>query len=422
MNEQKLNTSEIGHIIFPETGEKVEFALLKISGSNIILEFPTDSKRVRSVKRYDVIIGVFNGIGDVTMIECNYGGSQIGGSKNILKLEVNYLLKGIQISKYSDLTFSKAIVSFSTLFSWLNSRIISYSSSDESPLKIKYPKDIQIGTLEKFKLSVTHFLSQQFGGKSISYSQDTCIKIETNDEELSIWELLESINEFKKFIMMFTNSYPTIGWINLYTDKLKTPETKSQASKRIEVKLLLKNRSGEDSVLPFSPSIKYNDIKGDLVSIVESWYTNKDLAISANLILEKSFNLELSRENYFLNNCFAFETFHRLFVNDAKMILKKRLLDLENDFIRLLPEGEDIVAYLKVVVDTRNHYVHRSPKKRVFKGVDLYYAASYMETIVKLNIYRVLGVSEDLLIAEFKRAKQTLKDLYDMNKRRNREG
>ena len=77
----------------------------------------------------------------------------------------------------------------------------------------------------------------------------------------------------------------------------------------------------------------------------------------------------------------------------------------------------DVDDYIKTVVNTRNNIVHRSSSKGVFVGLEMYYAAVYIEALTKLLIYRELGFSEEILTEMFLYTREHTQGMFYLNKR-----
>lgn len=74
--------------------------------------------------------------------------------------------------------------------------------------------------------------------------------------------------------------------------------------------------------------------------------------------------------------------------------------------------------YITKIVKSRNYLVHRSSTKKIFNKLDMYYASIFIETVIKINVYRVLGVNEDLIEKLLAETGLTVKGFYDTIKRK----
>lgn len=201
-----------------------------------------------------------------------------------------------------------------------------------------------------------------------------------------------------------------------------------------------------------SPELNFEDIEFELKDIIDKWINEKEIHTSVDLILEKAKNNKLSRENYFLNSCFALEIFHRRFMNyklfesnkiaeiketinntvqdkDIKTALvnslshvndpnfRKRLESFSADLKRLLHNDWNVDKYIGKIVKTRNYLVHRGSSNGTFESFEMLYAAIFVETLVKINIYRILKINEDTINRTIDKSSRLILGYYKSNKR-----
>ena len=442
--------TSLGYIIFPENQQDIVYSVrLEISDNLILIEIPDKEM----LDKYDILLGVFNGIGNVTFVDCNSHGFSSGGGAKLIKLSAKYLLKGAHLSSIEELSFKRCIVNFPSLIKWLGISLIDSQFKDNREIiTIDQHKDIDLGLIDGFYFSFGFGYSSQTKRRWINIKEDFFLKINSEDGNISIFQFLYKISIFKKFLIFVANLSAETESIVFYRDDLVYNPSIPQLNKPISIELLFGFSETKHDETWYSPSIKYNQIEMTLPKIYREWSTNKDLAISIDLLLEKSFNPRLSRENYFLNSCFSIETllrryrklsvikdneFQKLILrikseyNDPVMIefieeklvysneptFRDRLLNIEPDFIKLLPTHFNAKEYIKKVVKTRNFLVHRSNEKGIFKGLELFYSAKYIETIVKINVFRLIGISDDLINHELTHSKNYIHNMFLHNKR-----
>ncbi len=197
---------------------------------------------------------------------------------------------------------------------------------------------------------------------------------------------------------------------------------------------------------------EFKEIQESFDEVIKTWYENTDLYSSIDLIIEKFLNPKLGRENDFLNSCFAIETFHRRFrklqvfeKSEFKKIRKAivdnieneevkefigeklsfaneptfraRLFDLRAHFEKILPTIVDVDDYIIKIVKTRNFLVHRSNNKNIFNDFDMFYAARYIESVVRICILIELKVPENIIHKSVNCSKSYLNQIYCMNKK-----
>lgn len=96
---------------------------------------------------------------------------------------------------------------------------------------------------------------------------------------------------------------------------------------------------------------------------------------------------------------------------------RKRLSDFKPDFSSVLPVDWNVEDYIGKIVRTRNYLVHRGSDKKIFDKFDMLYASIFIETIIKINVYRVLGIKESLIEKLLKETGNSVKEMYVSNKR-----
>lgn len=438
----------IGRIFRPETPDEIQESVrLDISDSSIEIEV---KNRYFGLEEFqiEIILGVFNGIGNVTLVSCRKSGSEFGGGADIVRFRANFLLKGIHIYSNEGLRFSRCYVNLPSLFEWVKIRSIKDNALSENRILFEIPDDILITSFEKFKLSFSFGYWTKYQVQEIYLKQYTNLKIESIDEDFPISDCIDIINHFKKFLLLVANKSPKSESIVLFNNGYKY-EGDEQL---ISIELLSKPDS--DAQLSIvSPRIEFNTVESNIEEIMRSWYEKKNIISSIDLILEKFFNPKLSRENDFLNSCFAIETLHRRvykttvfdksefkvikdgiierientgiksFINEKlsfanEPTFKNRLLDLGNDFKAVLPEEIDVPDYLTKIVKTRNYLVHRGNSRNTFDRFDLLYAARYIESVVRIKIFKELKVPESVISTSQDFIKRHLHELYNFNKRR----
>jgi hypothetical protein len=178
----------------------------------------------------------------------------------------------------------------------------------------------------------------------------------------------------------------------------------------------------------FNFNFSYDDLTGCYQGIFDSWFNNSKLEDSINLISEKSF-LKLSSETYFLNTCFSLETLHRkhfknsvynekeydeirkgilgkLNEKEEKLFLEKlqyanepslrnRLKDFNDDFLITIKGEYNLNKLIGKIVSTRNYLVHRGEKRDVLENIQMLEISKAIENIVKINIFRLIGIDEE---------------------------
>lgn len=442
---------EQGYIFRPETPEIIQDSVrLEISDTKIELEYSEDSSDLNDFNKIGVILGVFNGIGEVTFLDCNVSGNAFGSGANVKKYSVDLMLQGVHISDWQKLKFSKCVVNIPSLYDWVGISAIKNKLWTEKKLYSEIPEEIKLATFEKFQLLFSFGYQSKIAKNEIYLRQYTNLKIVALGDDIHISELIDIIAHFKKFLLLIAKKPPISESITLFNNKYKYDNNHGL----IPMDLVINSKNQNNIQLSISATrIEFKELQDNFEEIIKTWYENTDLYSSIDLIIEKLLNPKLSRENDFLNTCFAIETFHRRFrkievfkkaefkrirksiidkienVEFKKFFNEKlsyanepsfraRLFDLKPHFEAILPSDLDIDDYIIRIVKTRNFLVHRGQNKNTFDDFDMFYAARYIESIVRICILIELKVPEHVILKSVNCNKTHLSQMYHSNKKR----
>lgn len=428
----------VGTIQSPFKDELVEMVNLTISENLIEIEF---NSSLRATNNVGIIKGVFNGLGTVTFLNCSVSGSSMGSGGNLIKYRSEYMFKGIHFNEINELNLDRVYVEMIGLHRWIKLPNINNDLHSNNTLTIDGIEDIDVFQNDEFSLEFCPYYSQHLKREDNSTTIKTKVSLRIKSiTKIDFWEYLNLINEIKKIIHLLSNESTKSDSITFYTTDNVIVDLFSEDNSSIEGKSFTNS------------SLKFSEIS-NLHSLFDNWFKNQDIQTSIDLILEKSKNIKLSRENYFLNNCFAIETFHRRFRNltlhepsefkkiknqillnleesDIKRTIelglsyinqpnfRMRLLDFKNDFDSILLKENTTEEYITKIVKTRNFLVHRSSIKNTFDDFDLLYSAIFLENLVKINILRLIGVEDKLLEKYISNIQGRVEDLYYANKSR----
>jgi hypothetical protein len=428
-----------GNINSPFSNEKIESVRLLITEKKIEIEFLSVSKENLKI---EAIQGYFNGLGKITLLDCDYSGMEIGSGGETVKFRANYILKGDFVLNLNHPQFNILKFKMNGLLGWTKLYQLKNDFFKNRTIILKEIENIEIYNSNdiKIELYVTLNLNSQREFNELRLRENVGVKITFKNSLRSINDTLKIINALQKLFKIIGNINTGLETINLYKDDDFEYEATLICSDLINF--------GEPEI--YSPSINFFDLKDNFQKIIGNWLTNEDLKISTDLILEKSINSKLSIENYFLNNCFSIETLHRRFNNykpfDKRILdnYKKEILRIisENeikeslinsfahinepnfngrlyqyveDFKSILPNNIDVDDFIKRIVKTRNYLVHRSSKKKIFSNIEMLYASFYLESIIKINIYRIIGVDENIVKKSISKPKDVIKTMFDYN-------
>lgn len=404
--------SYFGHIFLPKENdfEKIEGVRLFMDGDDFWIEA---SINLLGVEKYNLIKGAFTGLGCVSLFECNIKATSIGIGGYEGKLSVNYILCGIQIDNEEDLNFSSLSIIMPSLRNWLNKRIFNEVNIFENNLSLFKHEPIDLGGYDKFSLEIVFFLNQSLGIETgLKVNDYVTLKIKAN-ENLTLWEFLEVYKKFKKFLA-FIGVYDKNPDFFTFHNNLKHENSDSLVSMKFFMETYNFKNTGIDAItFP-----KFDDIALDINIILHAWFKNVDLSDSVDLILDRYFQTRISNQISFLNSCFSIEIFHRRYKQtDKEPYFKDRLKELKEEFLLVLPKRIEFYKFIKIVVDTRNYIVHRTPKGETFSSLEMYYASIYIETVTKLCIFKELGFNPLILSQMFLNSGHLIDNMFLFNKR-----
>lgn len=441
--------STIGYIFLPDKpNERFESVRLNQSQDDIQIEIPGFEKQIENI---EIICGFFNGIGKLSFVNCNKIKGEIGVAGSVATFSIEYLFNDVHFNKIEELFFDKARIGMPSLFSWIGVKIIENPIFHQDSINIKTLPEIKFEITPDLNISFSFSYSCDFSFRETLFKENASLVIESMNKKLSLWDFIDLINRFKKFLLFVTNSNPESEWITFFVrhEKYDLPE-----GELMQIPLETYKDEIKSKYYNHTPMLQYSNVKESLNEVLKNWFTNDKLFASVDLVLEKSLNTGLSRENHFLNSCFSIEIFHRRFYTNSPIFnkaefkdLKKRLLinitdpeelkflndkfahvneptfkdrlnSFRDDFSSILPDDQDVDAFIKKIVDTRNSLVHRSSDKAIFFEIDMFYASIYIESVVKLNVFKQLGFNQSDIDSTKSNTKNILKRLHFLNAKR----
>lgn len=407
-----------GHIFLPETPkQKIEGVWLNINNNSIYLETSYNSL---FDQKWELIQGVFNGLGDVTLVDTLAGAGSSGKGGTWRKITVSYMLKGIHVNNVADLCFSKITLFSPTLTRWITEpgRI---NQVDYFNYEIPLNKTIFSVTLDEIKISLLVTHQHELSASSLDVKKLAIFIIESVSE-LHISDISEKIRRIKKWILFVTNKNPEFS--EYYVS--------SETNKGIEVVNTLDNLN--ESKFTQSLSLQYYIAKSCLQKMFENWMKNEKLIPIIDLILDRNYNTSMSSQSYFLNVCVGIEHFHDEFRHNPNKDLinerKKNKAEISNlikdDALRKwfrkttqywdradlrdrlnsfrLPISKIIGDTFSFTVDelidkilkTRNSMAHDGSYSKHFTYIELFLVSSVLELTLKCEILNLLEYSTEI--------------------------
>ncbi|CAN0599413.1 unnamed protein product, partial [Ectocarpus sp. 12 AP-2014] len=192
----------IGQIISPyNKDEFIDSVRLSISQNIIELEFSSTERKFHNIK---IIIGVFNGIGKITLVNCQNTESLSGAGGLIKKYNVEYLFKGGHIQNPESTYFNNVNIKMSGLLDWAKISSLNFNGNN---LSIKEVEKITIYTSDNYTIEIfpSHNISLKREYNEINFKENIVLKISSLKKDINVWDYLYLIKELKKILFILTN-------------------------------------------------------------------------------------------------------------------------------------------------------------------------------------------------------------------------
>lgn len=434
----------LGKVFFEEDDFNTEYgAVLTVDDDTFHLELIEKAYRT---KNYRIIQGEFLELGFVTLINCRYSGSETSVIR-VTKYNVQHIITEIKFNCYDRIVAERLKVRMPVLKEWVNKSSVVGSLITKKKIEYSGIEKVLIYEDDTYLIDVVFYLNENWNiHHGIKISEYCVLDVKSKMGAIHIFDLLKIYKKVKLFISF-------LGYFHSESDEFEVVEENiiyDNQDGEIRMKLYTSHFNTANKGILSHEKISFDAIQSDLNTIFKNWISNKDIQDSIMLVMEKYTFVKLTVETYFLNTCFAIETYHRnnkfnknYSKADFKRIkngiqnkletqeeidlfndklsyanepsFKKRLISLKSEFSVIIDGNIDIDDYIKKIVSTRNYLVHRGSKNNVFEGSELYYAAVYLETLTKFCIMENIGINQDVLNNSYNKTSNKIKEFYEFN-------
>lgn len=318
------------------------------------------------------------------------------GSANSSNFKVRNVLLGYHFSSESDIRFEKLFVRYSSLDEWINR-----SGFDRKVLveNVRPPLE-KLNVVYEFPPSVEAALSAdcelalcfQANPPTLTHVQKEACIVQQNyvrlafASERGLRDCYETLFHLRNFLTLAISTpiYPL--------------ELRGHIDVKQPIKISFEQRYMPEElepVLPFKMLFTFDDVAAKFELFLKNWYSKR---ISLKTVYELYFGLAYNPHMYvddrFLNMCRALEAYHKAAINSKRINLRVRLSEIV-DICRSVASTfiPDKDAFLKTVMDTRNHLTHPSakPKANAVSGNALYFTSEQLRLLVEICLLSEVG-------------------------------
>lgn len=397
-----------GEIWFPENEGDKHFCVLKRENNKLRLTTKL-SDRDKSYTA-DLILGVFTGLGYLTFINNNVVNS-VSGMITSKSYSPEYCLIGSHfLNNPREFRTLKVSIVNSDLRKWIWLLLFDLYKEDNT---ISY-ENIQ----EEINIDEDLLLSFYTWVSTTDSRNDYILQVNSNasvsfdlKKSKSIVEIVDIYNKFQKFLLFFYGSTKQFEGFNLVCEGCNE-----------SFELFYKDgfhSENRNSLL----NLNYQDLREDLNNLIVKWFTNNDILICVDKILNNTLSSKLSYSQKFINAYISLESFLKRFCNSNGKDFKVHL-EKNQDIILLITSLKKIELdeYLKKIVRTRDYYVHDNVKqKQYFKGIDLLYESIMLEYLVSILLLKELGGGEIVINKVIQNGNLQYVNFKELNIRLNRD-
>ncbi len=438
-----------GRIFYPNPEKDViPGAKLYSNEKGIYVEF--DFPFQKQPDRIDFLLGEFNEIGLISGVNSTLVGRNFGTGASRCTYKITNLFTGAHFETDDDLIFNRCLFRVDSLFEWFNIRLIQHKSEPNKRIEFGETKEINID-IPGFKRSFFSFgYSYNPSRQSTTISELVSFNLEV-DKPRHFWDFYSIAIKLKKLFSVLSEFPFQIDETLFLTESKKYIVGGKETNKKVRIKLI-------DNRNPLSPcptseflNIKFIDIEDEFSHLINKWITISEDNVLIDLLLEKANNEDLSTRTYFLNLCIALEILHKKYIcnhrfdnddfNEIKnhlcevVKLKKakawianklalgnqpslrdRLSYFKNELTSIY--NVDSIELFKKIINTRNYIIHSAAKKEyvVKDPLELYLIALTLETTIKGNLLKMMGIEEENIQKMYSKAHEEIIRLIRINK------
>lgn len=367
-----------------------------------VFQLKTLGIKFQSKEKIDLCSGFFEELGDATLV---FGTIKKGssGTLEIHVFEFEYLIKGTQFGGLKEIEANVLNFESEILKSVFPDSIIRVDGNNEEvskePVVLLSNNDFEINYFNGTK---SHW------NRKMQYTllQYKYLSLKSLGRSVNIWDLCKMIHRMK-------NLFYLLGFSDTEADQYSF--VLFDRNEKVRFNLYGWNYKIKTDRLTYLKTYEIKFLKLFNKEQIEKWIFNEEFQKLFDLLFAKHFIKIHHRELAFTESVYVLERFHRKFYS-FNSSFDKRIKYFRPLFEKILPDDTDVNQYLNKIERTRHSIAHFEDKPNVFKGIELYYAALYVEIIMVISLLVELGINNDEIDNLFKHSKNYVQDIYLHNK------
>lgn len=381
----KKDQKYYGEVWFEDHKDQKHFCIMSFEDDNLVLE--TNLHATNQVYKEPQILGIFNGLGYLTFIDCRIQSSSTGivetriyKPKYSFRSDSHFInVKSLKINKFS--IVNDAIVKWINHATWYDdkkNKLIKKDFVDNYSME-------QIG----LKISIQHYLSYGLKKRSeLFISNRGSVNFELQEPQ----SLLKAIELYDRFQTVLQTTFGSSSKFRSFSFKCMGCNTWKE--------LYYNDKKLSASSHSFVHT-KYEEVKGSLLPIFSAAYCNRDFQFCLDKLMENFVGKHPSHNKRFTNSIAAYEAFCKLFLeNPENTKLSQRIITHQEIFGKIGAMGkEEWEKFPSKVVRSRDFHIHSNTGNRdIFSEFDLLYISFLFDFVIAyLLLSQLDGVQENLL-------------------------
>lgn len=384
-----------------------------VNGKKVIMCSPKDStEAVIHGKIYDEK----NHAKDVTLLSCFQGKwtSNLDCNFPIIRYKPWCVILDRHLSDFNECTFNRLRAYTPVMNSWLFPGAIQYSNFDKEdktkiskicweiePSKNMIPTH-QVSIDDDFMLSFYSTVNSNTAENNlkINLSQATAFEFAKRQGKATLSELYHKMCLFLHFLNLASLNPTPLEKLVLYDNDHGETYGSKFTIRPMSLYFIPQQISEPKKMSDIHCLFTFGQVSNVFQSLFQKWYSDADtIAPIRNHLVSSIVRKSNFDSGDFLVIVQALEGYHRRFVNNKKLSLKKRLQNMVSDFkfvdrIKLTDDDLDAIVQSR---DYYSHFFQREEKPLLLDGKELFFKYAHLRVLLICCILRLIGLQDDII-------------------------